>query len=123
MNMGIYGPVIAALLGAVVGAVITGTLTYFMQLRTERLNQFKDYRKMAMDIALAEWERRSRDNVHRRLIGLVPAIDFLIEYAPKIEGFLILSHGSMPPETLHKLIRQAEQQMSDFEIAYRKQKV
>lgn len=108
MNFDILIPVVAALAGTIVGA----GLTFLMQIRTQRIEMRKQYRQSATNIALAEWQRRY--SVLPDVKNFVPAITFIVEYAPKVEGILMFKDGAMKQETLLFLADEAENQIAAF---------
>lgn len=116
MNVDIVIPVVAAIVGTVVGA----GLTFLMQMRTQRIEMLKQYRQSAASIALAEWQRRAA--MFSDVKHFVPAITFIVEYAPKVEGILILKDGAMDQRTLLSLANEAEKQIAAFLNAHAREK-
>lgn len=116
MSAAILIPVVSALIGTVIGA----GLTFLMQLRTQRIEMRKHYSQAAASIALAEWQRRYA--VRSDVKNFIPAITFIVEYAPKVEGILMLKDGSMKQEALLSLAYEAEKQITAFINAHERAK-
>ena len=93
-----------AALGAFLGALISGGAVFAAQIVAQRNENLRHARKLALELAIAEWQRhfdylKDRETEGNR-VRMRPVDEYFITYLPTLETLLSLKGRNIDPETI-----------------------
>lgn len=100
-----------AALGAFLGALVSGCFVFAAQRLAQRNENLRHARKLALELAIAEWQRHFDYLKDRAAAGdkvaLRPVDEYFIAFLPTVETLLNLRERNVDPDTVSRELDQA----------------